>query len=392
MKDKRLDFGIYRNNKITYLDYAATTFMPDRVVESWVDYQQTVGVTYNRGDGPLSESAHKKYMHAKDVILAFFDASDNYDLLFGKNATECLNMLAYSLKNLYGPGDIILMGPYEHHSNILPWCKCAKESGACSVQLPVLESGEINYEFINKLDLNRVKVISISTVSNVNGCELNWDWLEKIQSKCGAFTILDISQAAGHQKLSFEKIHADAFVMSAHKMYGPKNIGAAIVKKEKIDIMPPFLLGGGMVWNSLGENPVWHSGSRKFEAGTFDVGLVVAWASACHYLETIGMEKVRESDKSLWEFVNRRINRDRFVVVPGGGSVSSMISFDIPSMHPHDIAKIASLNKFEIRTGHMCSQMTLNALGFTSLCRISWGIGSDIEDVESFLSLLEGEM
>lgn len=393
MKDRRQDFGIYRFNKnLIYLDYAATTFMPDIVVNSWTDYQQQISVSCNRGDGPLSESAQAEYDTSKKKILTFFEANEKYDLLFGKNATECLNLLVYALEYMIEPGDIILMGPYEHHSNILPWSECAKRKGACLVHMPLLENGDINYDFIDNIEIDKIKIISISAISNVNAHVLNLCWLKKVISESSAFSILDVSQAVGHRPISFEEIGADAYVMSAHKMYGPKNIGAAIVKKDRIEIMNPFLLGGGMVWNSLGAVPHWQDGARKFEAGTFDVGLIKAWGTSCDYLKSIGMDKINFSDKKMWEFVKKRIDNINYRIVPGGDDSSSMVSFTVKNVHPHDVAHIVAKHNIEIRTGHMCAQSALDNLGFTSLCRLSWGIGSDIKDIELFFEKLEEKL
>ena len=392
MKDRRLDFSLFRNNKdITYLDYAATTFMPDQVIKSWVHYQQNTGVSYNRGNGILSDIAENEYNKAKKIILNFFSAEETYDFVFGKNATECLNIVAYSLRDCLNQGDVILMGPYEHHSNILPWEKMAKETGACLVQLPLLEGGNINYSFWDSLDKKRIKVISISMVSNINSYAIDTMWLKAVKNDCDAIIILDVSQQVGHCELDCEKIGADAYIMSAHKVYGPKNIGAAIVKKQLIEKMNPVLVGGGMVWNSLGAGPTWQLGAKKFEAGTFDVGLVSAWSEACKYLNSIGMDAVRESDRRIWEYVKKRMDRRIFSIVPGGNDNSSMVSFMVNSVHPHDVAEMASLHNFEIRTGHMCAQSTLDNLGYKSLCRLSWGIGSDISDVEAFICLVEEE-
>ena len=390
MKDRKNDFSVFRKNEnITYLDYAATTFMPDQVIMSWVDYHKNIGVSCNRGNGILSDYAQQEYINSKSNILTFFGAEDDYDLLFGKNATECLNIMAYSLKEKVLQGDIILMGPYEHHSNILPWEKVAREKGACLVQLPLLENGEINYDFFDKLDKKRVKVISISIVSNINAYAVETAWVKKVQRDCNAFFILDVSQMVGHCLLECKSINADAYIMSAHKMYGPKNIAAAIVKKQLMEEMNPVLVGGGMVWNSLGATPSWQHGSRKFEAGTFDVGLIRAWSESCEYLKNIGMDVVSESDKRIWEYVKNRLDKELFSVVPGANDFSSMVSFVVNSVHPHDVAEMATLHNFEIRTGHMCAQGALEQLGYKSLCRLSWGIGSDILDIEAFVCLIE---
>ena len=393
MIDRKKDFGIYRTNEnLIYLDYAATTFMPDIVIDSWVNYQQKIGVACNRGDGPLSYKAQEIYDISKKDILSFFGAKNEYELLLGKNATECLNLIVYAIEYMIKPGDIILMGPYEHHSNIIPWAECAKKKGACLVQMPLLENGEIDYAFVNRIDMRKIKVLSISAVSNVNSYNLDMDWFNNIISNINAFTILDISQAAGHRKMSFETIGADAYVMSAHKMYGPKNIGAVIVKKERIDIMQPFLFGGGMVWNSLGANPQWKVGYRKFEAGTFDVSLLGAWATSCQYINIIGMENIEYLDREMYKVARSRMNNELYHIVPGSVENASMISFTVANVHPHDVARIASQNNIEIRTGHMCAQSALNNLGFTSLCRLSWGIGSNSEDLIHFFDILEGEI
>lgn len=393
MIERRNDFGVYRTNeKLTYLDYAATTFMPDIVLKSWINYQQRVSVTCNRGDGPLSEKAQEYYNTSKEEILSFFDARHDYSILPGKNATECLNLLVYALEYMVKPGDIILLGPYEHHSNILPWSECAKRKGACLIQVPLLENGEIDYSFVNKIDIRKIRILSISVISNVNSYTLDQDWIKNMTVHSNAFIILDVSQATGHCEMSFRKIGADAYVMSAHKMYGPKNIGAVIIKNEHIEKMHPFILGGGMVWNSLGENPQWQPGYRKFEAGTFDVGLFVAWSTACKYLDSIGMDKIVSSDKEIYMATKRRMNNGCYHIVPGGKEHSSMISFSVIGIHPHDVGRIAVKNGFEIRTGHMCAQSTLNNLGFTTLCRLSWGIGSCKEDAIRFFDILEGEM
>ena len=182
----------------------------------------------------------------------------------------------------------------------------------------------------------------MSLISNVNACVLDLVWFTNLIIECNAFSILDVSQAVGHRKLSFDNIGADAYVMSAHKMYGPKNIGASIVKKEKLEHMDPFLLGGGMVWNSLGAIPKWHLGARKFEAGTFDVGLIKAWSEACNYLKNVGMNNVQQSDKKIWDYVKNRLDNECFVIVPGGDENSSIVSFTVKKIHPHDVAQIAA--------------------------------------------------
>lgn len=390
MKELKKDFDIYNNNKnLVYLDYAATTFMPKNVISSWVNYHKNIGVSCSRGNGRLTKIAYEEYESSKKKILDFFDAYSNYDIIFGKNATECINILSNSIKELLKPGDIILLSPYEHHSNLLPWNMIANISGACVVQLPLKANGEIDYDFTNFLDKKRIKVISMTMISNVNSHLLDIEWFKNFIKDSKIFSILDVTQATGHKKMSFEEISADAYVMSAHKMYGPKNLGAAIVRKDKIEKINPLILGGGMVWNSLGETPKWSSGSKKFEAGTFDVGLIKAWSVACEYLNNVGFDAIEENDRSLWEYLKKKLNNKKIKVVPGGSKASALCSFEIAGIHPHDIEEKMIENNIEIRTGHMCAQGVLNFLGFTTLCRISWGIGTAREDIDKFLIVLE---
>lgn len=385
MNKEKNFFPIYRNNKdLIYLDYAATTFMPDSVIESLVYYHSNVGVGLYRGNGALSTRAEVFFENGKKSILEFFSAGEKYDVIFGKNATECLNVLANSFSKILHPGDIVLTTPYEHHSNILPWKKVVKDVGACLVQLPMSEDGSLEYNFIKKLDVDRIKVFTGSYISNVNGHVLN---IERIKESIGknVISILDVSQAVGHKKLSFEEMDFTAYVMSAHKMYGPKNIGAAIINSEFIDSMEPLLLGGGMVWNSLSPFPVWHKGVRKFDAGTFDCGLVYAWSKACEFLKDYGFLKLEERDRSIYEIVKEEIKKLDVNLVQGSPCNTSLCSFKLRNKHPHDLSEWLSTRNIEIRTGHMCSQDAMNSLNCSSVCRMSWGIGVDESDVKKCL-------
>lgn len=241
-----------RNPELVYLDYAATTFMPDRVMEAWNEYQSNVGVSIGRGNHPLSIKAAEIFDSSGRTILDYFNAGDSYDISYTKNATESANLLADAFGSCLGAGDIVLMSPYEHHSNILPWKRAADERGACIVMFPVREDGSLQYDFAYKLDLKRVKAVSVTMVSNVTSYLTDMERIKQIAEDSGAYVIWDISQAAGHMPIDCEGLGADAYFMSAHKMYGPKNIGGVLIRKERLEELPPFLLGGGMVWNALG--------------------------------------------------------------------------------------------------------------------------------------------
>ena len=385
----RSQFGIYRSYPdLIYLDYAATSFMPDSVIQAWDEYNTNIGVSINRGSGYLSDIASDTYSGAKKNILAFFEG-ENYDLAFGKNATECLNLAACVFGSKLDKGDIVLMSPYEHHSNYLPWKRLADRTGAIIVQLPLLDDGDIDYDFVDELEMQNIKVICMSLVSNINAYEIDKKKLKKIMTASDAYTILDVSQAVGHRKVSFKEIGADAYVMSAHKMYGPKSIGAIAINKERIESLPPFLVGGGMVWNSMGERFSWQTGIRKYEAGTQDVANIVSWSSACDFIRNIGMNNIEYNESQLSLYIFEKLNSlNKVHLIPSPQTGKAILSFSVEDMHPHDISDYMRGEKIEMRFGHMCAQGTVKMFGENSICRISWGITTTFEDLDRFYSVL----
>lgn len=381
------DFPVLRHNQnISYLDYAATSFMPDAVLNARAEYDTTIGVSINRGIGVLSQRAERIFEDSTLTIKDFWNAAD-YELIYTKNATESLNLLAESLSANVGVGDIILLSEYEHHSNLLPWKRIAKRKDACIVLLPIMPDGELDYSLLDILPKERVKIVSLNMLSNVTGYRLDTDRIKKYVSGTNIFWILDVSQAVGHIQLDFMMISADAFCMSAHKMYGPKNIGGCLVNRNKLHLLAPFMLGGGMVWNTLGGELEWRPGASKFEAGTFDISLVASWGRACTYIKQIGFSEIKTHEDALYDlFLSAFANDSRVNILPSGPGKKSLCSFEIEKCHPHDIATAFLKKNIEIRTGHMCSQTTLQAFGRNSVCRISWGIGTETRDLESVIS------
>lgn len=386
------DFPVLRNNSgLIYLDYAATTFMPDLVLKHRNDFDSTIGVSINRGYGCLSQKAEQEYQKSIERHKTFWNA-DKFEFIYTKNATESLNLLASTLGQTIACDDIIVMSEYEHHSNLLPWKRIAKQKDATVVNLPIIpESGELNYQLLESLPANKIKIVGLSLVSNTTGYLLDIDRIKKFLQKTSAFFLLDVSQAVGHTKLNFDKINADAYCMSAHKMYGPKNIGACAIKSEFLSQLPPFLLGGGMSWNILDGSPEWQNGTQKFSAGTFDIGLISAWRAACDYIDEIGFKRIMHHEKELYQKLYYELSKEkRITIIPAGKGEKSILSFVIKDLHPHDISAILSKNNIEIRTGHMCAQQALNAIGFSSICRVSWGIGSTINDIDLLVSCIKG--
>ena len=237
--------------------------------------------------------------------------------------------------------------------------------------------------------MDSIRIIAFSLVSNINSYSFDIDIFKRILKKTKVYSILDVSQAAGHKILDFDNIGADVYVAPAHKMYGPKSVGAAFVKKELIEKLPPFLVGGGMVWNSMGGSMQWQVAAKKYEAGTMDVSNMVAWSAACNFLSDIGMGNVEKKDRELAEqMLSYLDNEERIKVIPYKGKNLSMISFSVVDIHSHDISDVMKDNKIELRVGHLCAQNTLSMFGEESVCRVSWGLGTNEDDLNVFYKTL----
>ena len=379
------DFSFLLNNKdLCYLDCAATTPVPDEVLEEWLHYQKNICVSIGRGGNKLTAKAESVYNESVEVIKAFFSCGDDYEIIFTKNATEALNLLACVFGNYAKHGEILLMSEYEHNSSFLPWRRAAQNTGAQLVKLPVKFDGTLDYNMICHLPQEQIKIVMLSLTSNVTGYVLN---PEEIRRRVGKDTLifLDISQTAGHAELNLQKLNADAYVFSAHKMYAPKNIGACIIRKDLVTRSEPFILGGGMVYNLLGGNTEWQPGAMKYMAGTFDVSLVYAWAKACQYLKRKGRKQIFAHERKMFTLFGKIFNEyDPIFVLPNGNVSSALYSFGVKNFHVHDLERFFDKRNIILRAGHMCSQNAMAAFKLNGAMRISWGIFTDENDVDRF--------
>lgn len=380
---------LMRNQELIYLDYAATTPTPQCVINKWVDYQENIGVSAFRGDGTLSKLAQTTFDDSISTILDFFEGDNQYELMLTKNSTEAINLVALGLYDFISRGDIVILGPYEHHSNYLPWINLCRAKGAILVELPLSKDGSIDYHFIDTLELNRVKIISLSLTSNVNSYNLNKLTLQYFREKTNAMIFLDVCQSIGHQSVSFSELAADGYFLSAHKMYGPKQIGAAAINKKISKLVKPIFWGGGMVWSVLGQNLKAHEHERKYLSGTFDIGLLAGWATACKFMSSINLNQIMKHEDKLWEYVNKKIDNSKISIINKGinGHIA-LCSMDIKNIHVHDMGEIMANNNIIIRTGHLCAQNVLNNLGLISVLRFSWGIATTESDIDKFFKVL----
>lgn len=392
MDNIKSNFKVFENSPtLHYFDHSATTFMPRGVMDAWSLYHETIGVSSNRTGGFLGEKANRSLKEGRKQILDFFSASEAYDLVFTKNATEALNVVSNGLRKTIESGDVVIVTELEHHSALLPWMKLVKEAGAILVKIPLTASGDLDYRVLEDMTDLPVKVIASTYISNVTGAIVDVKLLKKYSDRFNAKLILDISQAVASKKLDLSKLNADAYALSAHKMYGPKNMGGLFIKKGMIQQMKPLILGGGMVWNVYGSTPTWADGVERFEAGTFDIGLVLAWSEACRFIEEITFDRIRMHNKYFYEMIRSKIEAlNNFELIPSGeSSCETILAIKHKSMHSHDLEQAFSEQSIILRSGHMCSQPTVNALGESSLVRVSWGLCNDRYNLEYLLKTLE---
>lgn len=383
------DSNVYKEfNNITndcaYFDYAATTFMPDRVMEKWIDYEKNVGIYYDKGNNFLSKRAADKLLESEEILHNHFEVSDDYKMIYGKNTTEVANIIALGLSNYVKPLDYILVGPYEHHSNMLSWKYLAKRNGAIFMEMPLNKEGNIDFDYLNKIK-DKVKIVSFSSVSNTNAYEID------VNRICEIFTdsliFIDESQMVAHEKIVVND-NVSGYMLTSHKMYGPKNICGAFVKNSVVEMLEPTLLGGGMVKN-VAFNDTWKAEQHKFEAGTMDIGLISAWAEACKFIDDVGYDYIKEVENICSERIKDVLVAKNNVKIVSNDSVKSLISFVSSGMHAHDLEYYLAQNKVIIRSGNLCAQPAIRKLGEVAINRISFGLGVKENDLNLLCDLLK---
>ncbi len=374
----RLTVTLNKNNELHYFDCAATTFMSKEVMDKWIEVNTLSGVSLGRGNSVLAKRASKYFDESNKRILDFFGLYKNYYNVYAKNVTEAINLVALGLENYLKPLDIIVVGPFEHHSNYLPWKYLAKRTGALFFELPLDKEGNVDYDYLKRYK-DRIKIVSVSSVSNSFGFKLN---INKICKNISDNTLLlvDESQIVAHEKINTNNKIGVHFLPS-HKMYGPKGIASACIRKDLINIINPSIVGGGMVDNVSYED-TWLLNEKKFMAGTFDVSLVSAWASACDFL--INNDYLNQSKTN--EYYNKIIKTlkdNNYIIISNNDCAKYIISFIHPNIHAHDVSEYLSEKNIIIRSGNLCSQNSIRKIEVNAINRISLGIDTNYDDVEA---------
>ena len=379
---------------IAYLDNGATTQKPEQVIKSLCGYYGGCNANPHRGAYELSVKATDIYEHARARVAEFIHAPRPEDIIFTKNATEALNLVAYSygLANVQ-QGDEIVITIAEHHSNLVPWQYVAQTKGATLKYIYLTDDGNLSDEDIETKITERTKIVAVTQVSNVLGLVND---VKKVAAKAhsvGAVCVVDGSQSVAHMAVDVQAIDADFFAFSGHKMLSPMGIGVLYGKYELLDAMPPFLMGGDMIEYVEEQHTDFAEVPSKFEAGTQNVGGAAGLTAAIDYLQQIGFARIEAIEKDLVDYALPQLRELPYIELYGCDSTrnnkTGIITFNVKDVHPHDVATILDSYGVAVRAGHHCAQPLMQYLGQNATCRASFYLYNTREDVDRWLAALK---
>ena len=387
------DFPIFENNDISYLDSAATSQKPKCVIDCIKNFYENSNANAHRGAYGLSLQSSALLSNARHKVAKFLNAKYDEEIIFTKNSTEALNLIAQSYGNLaIKKGDEIVLSILEHHSMIVPFQNLAKHKSAELKFLYLDKNYQINEKEIEDKITSKTKIVGISTVSNALGIITDYQKIIQKAHSVGAIVVIDASQSIAHVPFYVQKTDADFVIFSAHKMYGPLGVGVLYGKKQLLEKMPPFLMGGDMIEYVYEDNTTFAPLPNKFEAGTMDVASISALEVAISYIESIGYENIEKVENELKIYLYERLKSLPYIEVYCSNNLNNqtgLISFNVKGVHPHDVASILDMQGVCVRAGNHCAQPLLRWLGINSTVRASIGIYNTKEDIDKLILALE---
>ena len=375
-KDLRKDFPIFENRDIVYLDSGATTQRPIQVIDAIDNFYKKNNANPHRGAYSLSIDATNEYENTRAKIAKFINAPKAEQIIFSKNASESLNLIAYSygLTNLKKDDEVVI-SIMEHHSNLVPWQFVTKQTESKLSYMYINDNFELSIDEIKKKITDKTKIVGITHVSNVLGTINPVKDIIDYAHKKGAVVVLDASQSIPHMKIDVQELDADFVVFSGHKMLAPLGIGVLYGKEELLNKMPPFLMGGDMIEYVYEQDTTFAPLPNKFEAGTQNVEGVVGLGAAIDYINQVGYDTIQEIEESVVNYALDELSKLEFIdlyTTKNRQNHSAVISFNIRGIHPHDVASILDSCGVCVRSGNHCAQPLMRFLGIDSTCRASF--------------------
>lgn len=392
----RQDFPILNdiNNPVVYLDNGATTQKPQAVINAVRDYYIAENANPLRGLYSLSVKATEAYEKARQSVAKFINAKESCEIIFTRNATESLNLIAYSYgMNKIQENDEIVISILEHHSNILPWQMVAKAKKATLKYMYTDVEGNISDEEILSKITEKTKIVSITQVSNVLGVKTPLEKIIKRAHAVGAIVVVDGAQGAPHLATDVQKLDCDFYAFSGHKMLAPMGIGVLYGKKSLLEEMPPFLRGGEMIDMVTEQDATFAPLPEKFEAGTPNVSGAIGLKAAIDYLNNVGFDKIEAQEKDLIDLAYTELAKIPYVTIYGPKNPAlryGVLSFNIEGVHPHDVSSLVDYHgNIALRAGHHCAQPLLKFLKTPSTNRISFYFYNTKKDVYKFIEQIK---
>lgn len=386
--DYRNDFPLLMQNKIIYIDNAATSQRPQCVIDAEGDFYKNYNANPLRGLYSLSVEATEVYENAREAVRKFIGAEKSNEIIFTRNTTESLNLVAYS----YGianvkKGDEIVVSIMEHHSDLLPWQMVAKTCGAELKFIECAKDGSIDLEKVKELITSRTKIVAMTQVSNVLGREYPVKEIAKLAHEKGAVMVVDGAQSTPHMRVDVTDLDADFFAFSGHKLLAPMGIGVLYGKEELLEKMPPFLSGGEMIDSVTRTSAVYAELPHKFEAGTVNAAGAAGLKAAIDYIEKVGFDYIGEREIALTSRAIEKMRKIPHVNIIGSENAdehTGIVTFTIDNVHPHDISEILAADGIAVRAGHHCAQPLLTHLGLNSTARASFAFYNTENEVDKF--------
>ena len=386
--DYRNDFPLLMQNKIIYIDNAATSQRPQCVIDAEGDFYKNYNANPLRGLYSLSVEATEVYENAREAVRKFIGAEKSNEIIFTRNTTESLNLVAYSygLSNVK-KGDEIVVSIMEHHSDLLPWQMVAKTCGAELKFIECAKDGGIDLEKVKELITSRTKIVAMTQVSNVLGREYPVKEIAKLAHEKGAVMVVDGAQSTPHMRVDVTDLDADFFAFSGHKLLAPMGIGVLYGKEELLEKMPPFLSGGEMIDSVTRTSAVYAELPHKFEAGTVNAAGAAGLKAAIDYIEKVGFEYIGEREIALTSRAIEKMKKIPHVNIIGSENAdehTGIVTFTIDNVHPHDISEILAADGIAVRAGYHCAQPLLTHLGLNSTARASFAFYNTEDEVDKF--------
>lgn len=395
VKAIREDFPIFNETvygkPLTFLDTAASAQKPSVVIEAEKQLFEQYYANIHRGVYKFSQDSTEAYERTRETVRAFINAARKRECIFVRGATEGINLVAQTWgRSNIAQGDEIILSELEHHSNIVPWQMLAEEKGATIKVIPLRDDGSVDMDVFDTLLSDRTKLVAVAHVSNAIGTELPVTDIIRKAHAVGAKVLLDGCQATPHMAVDVQALDVDFYAFSAHKMYGPTGIGVLYGQETLLDAMPPWQGGGDMISTVSFAGTTYNDLPHKFEAGTPNIGGGVAFHHAIDYMSGIGMDRIAAHEQALLEYATNALAASNSVNIIGTSQQKgAIISFTMPTAHPHDIGTILDRQGIAVRAGHHCAQPVMERFEVPGTVRASFGIYNDFEDVDRLVDGLK---